>query len=158
MEALGQYILSVTAAAVVCALIKGLSSSGSYSAVVNLLCGIFLSVTILSPLDRLNMDEWFLAFQQNFLQTGEDISAEGTEQRTETLSAIIKEQTEAYILDKAAQWHSELQVTVYLSEDALPVPVMAELRGSVSPYAKLRLSKMLEDDLGISKENQQWIG
>jgi hypothetical protein len=47
---------------------------------------------------------------------------------------------------------------VYLSEDTIPVPISVEIRGSVSPYGKQQLTKLLEEELGIAKENQLWIG
>jgi hypothetical protein len=47
---------------------------------------------------------------------------------------------------------------VTLSDELPPVPVEVRLSGDISPYIKTRLQSILEDDLGISKENQIWTG
>ena len=72
------------------------------------------------------------------------------------LAQIISEQTEAYILDKAADLHANLHVEVTVGEDNLPTAVT--LSGEASPYARRQIQAIIANDLGISKENQKWIG
>ena len=45
---------------------------------------------------------------------------------------------------------------IILSDDDIPAPVAARIKGNVSPFAKSKLMDMMEKDLGISKERQQW--
>ena len=74
------------------------------------------------------------------------------------MRTIIKGETEAYILDKAASLGVELEVDVLL-EDMYPMaPKTVRLSGSVSPYVRNRLQNIIAEELGISKENQIWIG
>ena len=51
MDSIRQYLLSITAAAVICAIINALSGKkGTTSAVVKLLSGLFLTLSVISPL------------------------------------------------------------------------------------------------------------
>jgi stage III sporulation protein AF len=74
------------------------------------------------------------------------------------LADIIKDRTEAYILDKAAAMGAAITVVVSVSGDEPPVPLGVEISGPVSPYMKLRLEEMIQEDLNIAKENQVWSG
>ena len=76
----------------------------------------------------------------------------------DALRQIIKTETEAYILDKAAQFDLQLDVQVALTDDVMPVPESVQLTGSVSPYVKSRLQILISNDLGIPKEQQLWTG
>ena len=82
----------------------------------------------------------------------------GVADTSNTLKQIIKDKTEAYILDKAASLGVDLQVDVILSDTAPPLPVEVLLIGAASPYAKAQLSTMIADELGIAKEAQRWTG
>lgn len=158
MEPLREYIFSVITAAVICALIKTLFATGSLQKALSLLCGLFLSITILSPLAQLHRDSWFREFTDYALSDGNEASFTGENFRREAMSSIIKERTEAYIFDKAAQWNESAQICVSLQDGDIPVPVAVEIRGAFSPYARQQLASLLEKELGIAKENQQWIG
>ena len=59
-------------------------------------------------------------------------------------------------MDKAADLHANLRVEVAVGEDNLPVAVT--ISGEASPYARRQIQAMIANDLGISKENQKWIG
>ena len=85
-----------------------------------------------------------------------DAAQLGINEAKKAQNAIIKQQLEAYILDKATQYHVDLQVEITLSKTGNAVPVAVSLQGAIAPYAKQQLQEMLENDLGISKENQQW--
>lgn len=157
MTGIQSYFLSVIAAGLVCSILQSLAGkNGTGGAVLKLTAGIFLSLTVLGPVVRLNFDHLFLSTEQ-FLQSASQAAGEGEKIAEETMSSIIMERTEAYILDKAKSMGVSLCVSVTLSPDTL-APVRVELDGAVSPYAKMRLQEMISDELGISKENQIWTG
>ena len=155
MEQLRQYVISVTAAAFLCGILLSLLPKGSAREFVKLGCGFLLALTVLRPLSRLEIRDltdlgiWFSG-------DAEQASALGECYSQKQLRSIIKEETQAYILNKAEALGAELSVEVTLSPDAVPVPVAAQLTGTVSPYARSRLENILHDDLGIAKENQLW--
>ena len=54
--------------------------------------------------------------------------------------------------------HGKLITAVLMAvgEDNLPTAVT--LSGEASPYARRQIQAIIANDLGISKENQKWIG
>lgn len=158
MKQLGDYVLSVTAAAIIIGILTSLmDGKGGAAALVKMIGGLFLAFVIVQPIAKLDVSA-MLSFTEGFARDGETAAAEGENMAAEAVADIIKTNTQAYILDKAETYRAELTVEVTLSQDQVPVPVAASLKGNVSPYAKAQLQKILEDDLGIPKENQLWIG
>lgn len=157
MEALRQYVLSVVAAAFLCGILLSLLPKGSIRELVKLGCGFLLAITVLGPISRLDVSSmtdmgiWFS-------EDAEEASSLGEHYSQKQLRSIIKAETEAYILDKAAELGADVTAEVTLSADAVPVPVGVQISGQASPYARNLLRSILEDDLGITKENQLWIG
>ena len=95
-------------------------------------------------------------FSLRYMDDAEDAAAMGENLARDSMADIIKEETEAYILDKAADLHANLRVEVAVGEDNLPAAVT--ISGEASPYARRQIQAMIANDLGISKENQKWIG
>ena len=95
-------------------------------------------------------------FSLGYMGDAEDAAAMGENLARDSMADIIKEETEAYILDKAADLHANLHVEVIVGEDNLPTAVT--LSGEASPYARRQIQAIIANDLGISKENQKWIG
>lgn len=158
MAAVGQYIVSVAASAIFGGILTGmLPGKGTAPVLLRLICGIFLAFIAICPLTQIELED-LPVISSDYLEEAEAVSADGEILAAEVLTDIIKERTEAYILDKARSLNAELTVEVTLSGDAIPVPLSVRLIGSISPYGKSRLQAILEDELGISKENQIWTG
>ena len=158
MEALGKYILSVTAAAILLGILRSLhGKKGSSTALIQLLGGLFLTFTMIAPMADVDLDAIFDS-PWMFSADASVFAAEGQKISQEQLRSIIKERSEAYILDKASSYHAQLEVDVIVSQDAMPIPTAVYLRGSVSPYVKSEMEQWLQDDMGILKENQLWNG
>lgn len=153
MEALRQYIISVVAAALICGIITGLFPKGAAREVMKLVCGLFLAYTVLRPMAGAELGHLEdLPF--SFSSQGEAAAALGIQMAEESMAQFIKEETQAYILDKASKLGLTLEADVTLDEENIPVAVT--LRGQVSPYDRSRLERMLTQDLAIAKENLQW--
>lgn len=158
MDAIRQYIVSVAAAAILCGILRELLPGKSAAAsLLKLVSGIFLAFVVISPVRNMEMTNLRL-YMDTFSHQGEVIAASGENISRETMAEIIRDQTEAYILDKAQTLAASLSVEVTLSDTAIPAPQSVRLQGAVSPYARNVLERILEDDLGIAKENQTWIG
>lgn len=149
-----QYILSVIAAAVLCGILYNLCIGKTTASVMKLICGIFLSLVVMSPLRTIDLTD-LPAISLGFLEEGRQVTAEGEKMAMDSYSTIIKERTEAYILDKAEALDAGIAVEVFLDGDAIPVGV--RISGNVSPFAQSALTACLEEDLGIAKEAQEWI-
>ena len=155
MEALRQYVISVTAAAMLCGIVTGLFPPGSGKRIAKLICGLFLAYTVLSPISRVDFST-LPDFSLRCMDDAQAAVTAGENLARKSTAEIIKEETEAYILDKAADLHTSLTAEVTIGEENLPESVT--ISGEASPYARRRLQTIIESDLGISKENQQWIG
>ena len=155
MEALRQYVISVVAATMLCGIVVRLFPNGSGKQMGKLICGLFLAYTVLSPISRVDFSK-LPDFSLRCMDDAEDAAAMGENLARDSMADIIKEETEAYILDKAADLHANLRVAVTIGEDNLPAAVT--ISGEASPYARRQIQAMIANDLGISKENQKWIG
>ena len=158
MAALSKYILSVICAAFVVGIFSSFfDKKGSTGMLLKLMGGLFLTFTMISPVVNLDFSNIWDFLEECTLK-GENAAAWGEAMAEEEYRTIIRERTEAYILDKADALGVTLSVEVTLSDDDVLVPEEAALRGKVSPYAKQQLQQMMETELGIAKENQLWIG
>ena len=101
MEALRQYVISVVAAAMLCGIVVRLFPNGSGKQVGKLICGLFLAYTVLSPISRVDFSK-LPDFSLRYMDDAEDAAAMGENLARDSMADIIKEETEAYILDKAA--------------------------------------------------------
>lgn len=157
MESIRQYILSVTAAAVICGIISALlGKKGTTGAIGKLLSGIFLAMVILRPLGKISLSD-LTEFTDSYAFQANCIAQEGESLANEALADIIKERTQAYILDKADALGVSVSVEVQLSRGTPQLPETVTVRGAVPPYQRRQLMDVLENDLGIPEEKQIWI-
>ncbi len=156
MHGVREYLLSVTSAAVICAIAKHIvGDKGSVGKIISVVTGLFLCVTLISPVIHVRLDDIEDYFEEFSWEAG-IISANGTEMANEELTRIIKQQSEAYILDEAERLGTQMDVEVTLSDSDPPVPYRVRIQGSVSPYQKQCIRQYITDYLGIPQENQIW--
>ena len=152
MNVIGGYILSVSMAALVVSVLRSVCT-GAMEKLVGLLGGIFLAVTVISPLVRLKLPDpgdWMADFSME----GREAARAG-EAAAESYSAeLISAQVEAYILDKATALGAAVTAAVELDGDGLPVCVT--VTGSISPGKKAELSRFIARELGLGEEAQVW--
>ncbi len=157
MESVREYLIAITCSAllsgILCTLVDEKKGTG---AMVKLLCGVFMSLTMISPLSQIRLREVDFG-KWDIRQEGEIASEVGMEYARQAKMQIIKSRTEAYILDKASLFDLDLSVDVQVAGEDTPIPETVILRGRVSPYVKSRLAHMIESELSIPKENQRWM-
>jgi len=155
MARLGGYVLTLTAAALVSSILLSVLKEGSAKHLLRLCCGVFLTVTAVSPLAELTSLSPELSYE-SFQWEGEDTAAFGAELARDARRERIREGIEAYILDKARCLGLSLQTEVILDPEDLPQTV--RLWPEPEPTLRLQLEQILTSDLGIPKENLQWSG
>lgn len=152
-----QYLLSVVAAAIISGIVtKLLGSKGTQGTIGKLVAGLFLAFTVISPLRSIRIGN-LSSITAPYSTAASMAVEEGKNQTQQALQARIKESCEAYILDKAQSLDVELEVAVTVSDEDIPAPTSIQLSGNVSPNAKTKLINIITEDLGISKEAQEWI-
>lgn len=158
MAVLRQYILSVSAAAILCGLVTVMIPQGSMKGICKLVCGVFLTLLVVEPVTRFDPGKILSSFTGQITSEGETAAAFGEELALDSMVAYIKRESEAYILDKAKELGITVEVQVLVGHEELPVPAAAVIRGSVSRHMRQELEQLIEENLGIAKENLQWIG
>ena len=157
MVGVREYLLSVTAGAILCGVLSNLTGEkGSLSGLYKLISGLFLSFLVISPLTQVNLRN-FTHITEDLVSEGEHLTEEGRENYEHTLRQIITEETRAYIMDKARSYGAEIQVEITLTQDDPPIPHSCIITGPISPYVKQQLKNILITDLGIPEENHTWI-
>ena len=149
----GTYILNITTVALVGGICCDLAKEGFSKAIIRFLYGLMLTLTLLYPVSDFRLKD-LLIVTESIKQEGVYASREGEEMANQAVSAIINEKIEEYILKKASDYSAKLDVEVILENN---IPAIVILDGDISPYAKRQLEAILEKELGITKENQQWI-
>lgn len=156
MNTIQEYLFQVTSAAIICGIVTGITAKkGSGASIIRLMTVVFMIITIMTPVVSVKMDHISGYFSQIETDSDAFVTA-GSEASRDKITLVIKEKTQAYILDKASLLGADISVEVTLSDDALPFPIGVRLCGAVSPYAKNRLSKIIQDDFGIPLEEQKW--
>lgn len=150
------YFLSVICAAFLCGITSGLiDKKGAAGSVLKLVSGIFLAFTVIRPIADIQLKE-LTVFTSDLIAEGESAAAMGQEISRDAMASIIKQETEAYILDKAGLFG--LILTAEVSVDASMKPDFVILSGEATAAQRQKLSELIKNDLGITKENQRWNG
>ena len=114
MDSVKNYILSIVGAAIVCAVAKSLTNEKTTTGqMVKLLCGILLTITIIAPLANISFRN-ITGYLDSISTSGDMYVENGKTLAQDSMSGIIKEQTEAYILDKAELLGAVLRVNVMI--------------------------------------------
>ncbi len=154
--ALRDYLLAVVAAAMLTALVLALVPDGPVRRVCRLACGLVLILVALSPLGTLDVTAISRAVSRLSLET--DAAQSGVEVRSRAIIAsLIKQKTEAYILDKAAGLGLDLTADVSVDDSgAYPYPASVTVTGSADAASRRALIRIIEDNLAIPEEKQEW--
>lgn len=156
MVGIKDYFLSVIASAIICFIAISLTDKkGVISQVIKMICGLFMIIAVVSPLRNFRFDN-LNGYFNDITQQADDAVLYGESLAQEEMTAIIKEQVEAYILDKATAFRMDVRVEVGMSESNPPLPEKVMFKGNASPYEKRRMEQILSQELGIAKENQLW--
>lgn len=152
-----EYAVSIIATTLICSAVSSLLQNSAAKGVVRMVIGMILTVSIVSPLLQLEISISDV-FDSLVVDGANAASTAGENLSREALRAIIKEDTEAYIQDKAADLNAEITAEVILNHGDPPIPEKAVISGRISPYAKQQLQEILHTQLGIAKESLEWTG
>ena len=155
MDDIRQYLLTIICAAILCAVVLRIFDKNSVNnSVLKLLTGIFLSITVISPLTDIKIQD--ITYElTGFSNDAELFVAQSSRDVNSQLCGIITQETEAYILDKARSLGVAMEAEIVLSDDEYK-PQSVIIRADISPYAKFKMQQIIAEDLGIPKEMQIW--
>ena len=156
MVALSRYALSVICVCLICGILTDLTDKTGAGKLVRLTCSVFLAFTLARPLIALRLPEWETE-KNHFLLDAEKAAVQGEKIRLQSIRAIIRQESEAYILKEAKSIGAALEIEVELDMSDPPVPYAVTLRGTFDADVESTLSKAIIDEFGIPKERQTWI-
>lgn len=156
MSDLRSYLLGLTAAALLCSVVKALMpKQGSIAQVLRLILGLLMVLAAVRPWVDISMDDLF-GWTQSITTQGERVASQGTALAENAYRQGIKERVQAYILDEAERLGANIEATVELSDEQIPLPARVRISGALSPYAKQQLTQWITQELGISQEEIEW--
>ena len=156
MTDIKSYILGIVIAAIICGIVQGLVDIKTTAGkVVTLLSGLFMAFTVLTPIADISFRDVTAYFDSLSVQA-DSYAQEGSAAAFDSMRGIIKSRTSAYILDKADSMGLEITVEVGFDGGDDTVPSSVVIGGDVTPYKREVLAIYIENNLGITKEHQQW--
>ena len=156
MTGIGKYIISIVAAIVSCSVLTGLvSDSKGATGLVRILCGVFIAITVVKPLLGIDLED-LSTYWNGIHIDGDAIAQEGRSAAITESSVSIKQELESYILEKADDLDTAVDVDINLTDEFPPMPESIEITGSVSPYNKRVLSEYIYNEIGIPEDKQIW--
>lgn len=157
MDLIRNWLIGVTAAAMVVALADSLVPEGAVKKIGKLAGGLLMIVAILQPLAGLNYETLAAALANYRMETEGYSSALKTENER-LMKTIIEEQTGAYIQDKAGELAvvCTAQVTCQVTGDGNLYPASVVIYGELTQEQVNALSRIIEGDLAIPAENQRY--
>ena len=154
MRQLAEYVVSITAAAIVCGIVTNLIPKGTARELLKLVGGLFLIFTVIQPISNISLPD-LAAAEEGYRQDAAQAAALGESLTEEALRERRTQELEAYILDKARALRIEVDVQVQLGgEGYLPESVRVE--GKASPHGRQTLMAFLTGEMGIQEEKIQW--
>lgn len=152
------WLLGVTAAAMLIALADAMLPPGSVKKVGRLTGGLLLLVAILQPVTGLD----YAGLSRSLSRAREDLKDYAAQPQTENfglMKSIIEARSGAYIEDKAMQMDivCRAQVTCVADLDTeYPYPAQVTVTGELTEAQQGKLTRFIEADLAIPAKNQTY--
>lgn len=154
--AVRSYLLSIAAVGLLLSLVQAILPKGAAKKTAMMAGSLLLILTVLSPLARLDYDS--IARSISRIQMDTETMRTGIEVGNRALMAeIIKQNCEAYILDKAEEMGLPLTVEITVSGGTdYPYPTAVTLHGAATAAQKQILAQFIAENLGIPEAEQVW--
>lgn len=152
MEALRQWLLGVTACALLVSLAEQLCPEGAGRKAARFAGGLALLLALLRPLGTVTLPDGGPAlpsYREALAAAEPDLERQRDAAMAEGIAAGLA----AYIEDKARSLGTEVRAEVEVRvTDGVPLPERVTLRGAYHE----ELSALLASELGLTKERQRW--
>lgn len=151
-----QWIASIAAASLLASIAMALTPKGRARQITKLTCGLMCALAVAGPVVKLDF-QGLAASIAAYERRAEEITSQGSEEAKMLNRTYIEERCAAYILGKATEAEAVaaggVSVTARWDETDLvwyPWSVTVD-----APYSS-RLSAVIEGELGIPAERQNW--
>lgn len=155
-DAVRTYLLSIIAAVFLGTLCGAFFPKGNLKKLMQFVCGLLLVIVLVRPYASLDYSVFSQAIAKAFMQSQQTKSRVAVKNR-ELVAEIIKQNTEAYILDKAHQ--NDMQITAEVIMDGFdtyPYPSAVIIIGRFTAAQQAALCSLISRELGIPSDRQEW--
>lgn len=155
MSIFAGHIFRIICCTVACSVVMAVLHDGITKSVVRMAAGILLTITILSPLQDIEIPA-VADIGEEYIQEGNTAASQGEAYLKKSCTEIISAELQEYILDKAQMLGCNVQASVALDEEGCPDYII--ISGAVSPDVRKKLEDILIHDFGITREDFRWTG
>ena len=156
MDSLKQYLIGILAAAIIGAIVMHVCDKHLFSAnIIKLIVAIFISLNAIAPFLKFDIGSVPDHLQDFDIEANQIAEDAKSAVHKETVAVIIQ-RTEAYIEEKATLYGATVSADVSISSADSFVPDSVVITGNISPFGKISLKKIIEDDLAIPEDKQTW--
>lgn len=153
-------IRALCALSIFCGAAQSLAPEGRGKKAMGFVCAVVILACVVNAVKSLDPEEYALeiALQR---ERKEAFLRESTQARQSLERMVIEGECEAYILDTAGRLQLPLQraeVRAKWSLEGLWVPYSVKLEGALDGEQRKRLSDVIETELGIPGQRQEWSG
>ncbi len=150
MEGISSWIAGISAVALMVSVISVIAPKNSAGRVASMLGSILVLVALVSPVFDFEASE-IIGVGKAYEESVSERVAEASVRSGEVKNNIIQERLASYVLEEADADENVCKLNIVLDGE---IPVSAIVKSSDKTSAE-RVSKVLEDDLGIPKEAQE---
>lgn len=156
MKWLSEYLLSVTAAAMICMIAKGLIPPKSTAGhMVRVVTGVLLVICVIFPLRNVRF-HGLTNYWDMFASNADAYVIEGSDSAQIAINKIISEETAEYILNAAKEYGLAVDVSVEVKQESPPELTGVIISGAASPYKRKLLLDYTYKNLGLTEEQVVW--
>lgn len=158
--AVGSWLIGVTCAALIAAVVDGLMPNGPVKQVGKLACTLMLMWAVLRPLLSLQPDDPFEDLGRFSLQV-ETQQEQLSDRNGGLLKKLIEQQIAAYIVDKAAGsgLSCQVEVTCEQGEAGTWIPCSVYVYAEeFSSGQREELTELIWNEIGVSAQQLVWAG
>jgi len=155
---LHSYIKTLLYTGAICFSAILISPDGSTKKAVWLACAIAMAIAVVYPVTDINFEQYSKVIAE--YRTAADKITNNAKEDSENLNRLyIQEQCAAYILDKADKMGialTKVNVLAQWADEGYWYPVSADIACRCTQNEINTLSGIIESELGISKDSQNW--
>ena len=150
------YLLSVVGSSFLVSLVCAFPQKKGIQRVVTLCGGLFLMLTLVRPVLSFHFGD--LAKYLDQYQVDNAVIDDALKAGQNESARLITEQTEEYILDKAAALGADIhsEVTLASLDESYQYPYSVTITGHWTPQQRQELTLYISEILGIPEERQIW--
>lgn len=159
-ELISGWVRSIAATALISSVALAITPKGKVQRVLKAVCGVLIIIAVISPIANGAVSDISLDLAEYRASTDKIVGNAQTANMNLSRS-IIEDDLEEYILDKAKEMgvgEITAEINSEWSDDGYWYPREVTLTGEIDALSRNKLSSVIESELGIPIERQNWNG